>query len=144
MSDPQDPSADAGQHGSADVGNVAEEAAKLFGALSDWARDHGAEVGQGFSDLASHAAASARDVNDHIATDSPECTYCPICRTVHLARQASPEVRAHLASAVTSLVHAAAGMLATSVPTGSPNRNDAGVEHIDLEDDQPWPEGDDA
>ena len=31
----------------ATVGSVSEEAAKLFGALSDWARDHGSDLGQG-------------------------------------------------------------------------------------------------
>ena len=38
-------------------------------------------------------AAAARDANEHIATGGAECTYCPICRTVHVVRQASPEVR---------------------------------------------------
>ena len=27
-----------------EVGSAAEEAAKLFGALSDWARDHGSDL----------------------------------------------------------------------------------------------------
>ena len=38
-----------------EIGSVAEEAAKLFGALSEWARDHGPDLGQGLSGLASHA-----------------------------------------------------------------------------------------
>jgi hypothetical protein len=93
------------------VGSVGEEAAKLFGAF----------------------AGMLRDVDEHLATDDPECTYCPICRTVHLVRQTSPEVRAHLAAAASSLVQAAAGLLATQVPQERP----AGVERIDLDQDVP-------
>ena len=49
-----------GEDDGQDIGSVAEEAAKLFGALSGWAREHGSE--------------------EHIATGAPECTYCPVCR----------------------------------------------------------------
>lgn len=123
------------------VGSVADEAVKLFGALSDWAKDHGSDLGEGLSGLAAHAAASARDLDEHIATGSAECTYCPICRTVHAVRQTSPEVRAHLTVAAASLMQAAAGLLATAVPDdarAASARGD-GIEHIDLDDD---PEGD--
>ena len=119
------------------VGSAAEEAAKLFGALSDWARDHGSDLSTGLSGLAGHAAAAARDVNDHVATGSAECQYCPICRTVHAVRQASPEVRTHLAVAASSLMQAAAGILATAVPDearAAAARGD-GVEPIDLDAD---------
>jgi hypothetical protein len=132
-----------GHEGPDEIGSVADEAAKLFGALSEWARDHGSDLGQGLSGLASHAAASARDVNEHIATSSAECAYCPICRSVHLIRQTSPEVRSHLAVAAASLMQAAAGILATAVPDehrAAAARGD-GVEHIDLDDDA-WPEED--
>jgi hypothetical protein len=103
------------------VGNVADEAAKLFGALSDW----------------------ARDANDHIATGAEECTYCPLCRTVHVVRLASPEVRTHLALAAANLMQAAAGMLAAASQDGSQGDSGRGegVEHIDL-DEGDWPEGD--
>lgn len=124
------------------VGSVGDEAAKLLGALSDWARDHGSDLGQGLSGLAAHAAESARDANAHFATGSEECLYCPVCRTVHAVRQASPEVRSHLAVAAASLMQAAAGILATAVPDegrAAAARGD-GVEHIDL--DEEWPEGD--
>lgn len=116
-----------------DVGSVGEEAAKLLGALADWARDQGSDVGQGLGGLASQAAATLHDVNEHIATGSAECTYCPICRTVHAVRQTSPEVRAHLTSAATSLLNAAAGFLATLPQPDQPGRS-PGVEHIDLDD----------
>jgi hypothetical protein len=94
-----------------DIGTVAEEAAKLLGALSSW----------------------ARDVDEHVATGAAECTYCPVCRTVHVLRQTSPEVRAHLTTAATSLVKAAAGLLATAVPDD--RREPGGVQHIDLDED---------
>ena len=132
--------------GDGDIGSAAEEAARLFGALSDWAKDHGSDLSSGLSGLAGHAAAAAKDVNDHVATGSAECEYCPICRTVHVVRQASPEVRAHLAVAAASLMQAAAGILATAVPDdarAAAARGD-GVEHIDLDADpapaQPDPE----
>lgn len=96
------------------VGSVGEEAAKLFGAF----------------------AGMLRDVDAHVATDDPECRWCPICRTVHLVRETSPEVRAHLAAAASSLVQAAAGLLATHVP-GERHAGAAGVERIDLDEDVP-------
>lgn len=103
-----------------DVGSVAEEAAKLFGALSDW----------------------ARDVGDHVDTGAEECRYCPVCRTVHVIRQASPEVRDHLAVAASSLMQAAAGVLAASARAGHHASRDPGVEHIDVDDwdGADWPE----
>jgi len=102
-----------------EIGSVADEAAKLFGALSDW----------------------ARDANEHVATGAEECTYCPICRTVHVVRLASPEVRTHLAVAAANLMQAAAGILAAASSDDSragAARGD-GVEHIDL-DEGDWPE----
>ena len=126
------------------VGSVSEEAAKLFGALSDWARDHGPDLGDagdGLSGLAGRAAAAVQGVTDHVDTGAPECAWCPVCRTVHLVRTTSPEVRDHLATAATSLMQAAAGFLAAaSAPHDHPH---PGVEHIDLDgdlDDADWPE----
>jgi hypothetical protein len=122
-----------------EVGTVAEEAAKLFGALSDWARDQGAGMGEGVAGLAGHAARAAHAVDEHLATDAAECTYCPICRTVHVLRQTTPEVRAQLSTAATALLQAAAGLLATAVPDDRGTRG--GVERIDLDDDPgAWPE----
>lgn len=115
------------------VGSVGEEAAKLLGALSDWAREQGSEMGESLSGLASHAAASLHDINEHLATGSAECTYCPICRTVHAVRQTSPEVRAHLAQAASSFLQAAAGLMAT-IPQQPGAERPSGVERIDLDD----------
>lgn len=118
-----------------DIGTLGEEAAKLLGALSGWAREHAAEAGDGLSGLASHAAASAHDVNEHLATGAAECTVCPLCRAIGAVRHVSPEVTAHLTAAATSLAQAAAALLATA--PNSP-RSTGDVEHIDLADD--WPE----
>ena len=118
-----------------ELGSVAEEAAKLFGALQDWAKDQSGEWATGVSGLAGQAASTARQVQDHLgenlANGSPECRYCPVCRTIHVVRQMSPEVRAHLTSAASSLLQAAAGVMATQVP---PERR-PGVERIDLDAD---------
>ena len=120
-----------------EVGSVADEAVKLFGARSDWAKDQGSDLGDGLSGLAAHAASTARELDGHIATGSAECTYCPVCRTVHAVRQTSPEVRAHLAVAAASLMQAAAGLLATAVPDDgrSATARGDGIEHIDLDED---------
>ena len=91
---------------------MSEEATKLLGAVADWARDHGSDLGAGVAALADQAAASAHEINDHIATDDPECRYCPVCRTVHAVRTASPEVRAQLTTAASRFLQAAAGLLA--------------------------------
>jgi hypothetical protein len=102
------------------VGTIAEEAAKLLGALSGWAKEHG----DGFGALSDELRA-------HLATDAPECTWCPVCRVVAALRQTSPEVRAHLTSAATSVAMAVSGLLATEPP------RDSRVERIDLDDDSP-------
>lgn len=122
--------------GSDAVGSLAEEAAKLFGALSTWAREHAADVGEGVTGLAAQAAAMAGDVDEHIATGAAECTYCPVCCTIHAVRGLSPEVKTHLTVAATSFAHAVAALMAP--PEAAPEGADPGVEHIDLDAD--WPE----
>jgi hypothetical protein len=122
------------------VGSVTEEALKLFGALSDWAKDQGGGVGDGVSGMAAGAAQAFREVNDHIATDSEECKYCPVCRAVHNVRELSPEVKTHLAVAGSNLLQAAAALMATATPDGARERakRDGGVEHIPVDED--WPQ----
>ncbi|MCW2736415.1 hypothetical protein [Nocardioides sp.] len=120
-----------------DVGSLGDEAARLLGALSGWAREHAGEASDGLSGFAAHAATSAHDLNEHLATGSAECTVCPVCRTVHAVRQLSPEVKAHLTTAMTSLAQAAAAIMTTADPR-TEGEGRAGVEHIDLGDD--WPE----
>lgn len=134
--------------GGEQIGSAAEEAAKLFAALGEWAKDHSSEtataMSAGLAGLAGHAAAAAnelgRNVEEHLDTGAPECTYCPVCRTVHVVREASPEVRAHLASAAASLMQAAASVL-EAAGSGSQRRAEPGVEKIDLDDSpESWPE----
>jgi hypothetical protein len=96
------------------VGSVGDEAAKLLGALADWASDH------------------AREVNEHLATGDAECLYCPICRTVHAIREASPEVKAQLAGAASTFLQAAAGLLSAA---GQADPSASRVQHIDLDDE---------
>ena len=136
-----------GPPGPPEVGNVGEEAAKLLGALSEWARDSsgglgaglgaglGPGLGQSISGLAGHAAHAVSEVNEHLATGAPECTYCPVCRTVHVVRAASPEVKAHLATAASSFLQALAGVLA-SLPAGAAgSAPGTEFEKIDLDGD---------
>ena len=104
-----------------EVGSVAEEAVKLFGAMSDWAKD------------------ATQGMEAHASTDAGECPqrWCPVCRAADAVRGLSPEVRTQLTAAATSLLNAAASLLATAVPD---QHQRAGVEHIDLDDATEWPE----
>jgi hypothetical protein len=106
------------------VGSVAEEAAKLLGALSGWAKD------------------AIPDLETHLDTGAAECTYCPICRGVHLVRELRPEVREQLATAATSALQALAGLLAAATSDG--RGASGGVEHIDLDDTGDWPDDPDV
>lgn len=84
------------------VGTAAEEAARLFAAVEDWARTRaGGCVGP-----------------EHLATGAPECTVCPICQGVALLRQVSPETVEHLLDAAASLV---AALRSAVVPPASPD-----------------------
>lgn len=115
-----------------DVGTLGEEAAKLLGAMSGWARERATDAGDGLSGLASHATSSAHDINDHLATGAADCTVCPLCRAISAVRQVSPEVTAHLSAAAASLAQAAAALMSTAPDVGSASGD---VEHIDLAED---------
>jgi hypothetical protein len=118
------------------VGTVGEEAAKLLGALSEWARDQGTDYAGTAAGAANSFAHAVRDVNEHIANDSADCRYCPVCQVIHVVRSTSPEVREHLSVAASSLMQAAAGLLATNTPgtSGSGASSSGPVEKIDLDD----------
>jgi hypothetical protein len=135
-------------HDSRHVGSVAEEAARLLGALQGWAREGAPEGSAGAA--ASTASAALHDLNEHIATGGEDCRYCPVCRTIAALRQTSPEVKDHLATAAVSLLHAATGVLEARGgadsggrpgPGGRPGsggrarRDQDPVEKIDLSDD---------
>jgi hypothetical protein len=93
------------------VGSLSEEAAQLFATL----------------------AGLARGVDAHVATGGADCLWCPVCRVIHVVREASPEVRAHLAEAGASLLQAAAGLLAGAVP--DPPNGGTRRQRVDLDDD---------
>jgi hypothetical protein len=114
-----------------EIGSVGEEAAKLFLALSGWAKDHGAGTAGSAADMAGQVTDALRDVNAHIATGGEDCKYCPVCQVISAVRSTSPEVKAHLAVAASSLMHAAAGVLATQIPQDGKS---PGVEKIDLDE----------
>ena len=123
------------EHDGPTVGGVGAEAAKLFAALQDWARDNGSDYAGATASAAAGAASAFQQVNEHLATGGQDCRYCPVCQVISAVRSTSPEVRAHLRTAATSLLEAAAGMLATAVPDDTHSARDAGVEKIDLNDD---------
>jgi hypothetical protein len=118
------------------VGSVAVEAAKLLQALQDWAKDSGSEYAGATASAAAGAAATLRDLDEHIATGGEDCTYCPVCRLIHVVRGTSPEVREHLRTAATSLMEAAAGVLATPVRRPDHPPRNGSVQKIDLSDDE--------
>jgi hypothetical protein len=122
-----------------DVGSVGEEAAKLLQALQDWAKESGGDYAGAATSAAEGAASTWHRVNEHVATGGEDCRYCPLCQVISVVRGTSPEVREHLATAATSLMHAAAGMLSTAVPQpdAERGRRSGPVEKIDL-DDQEW------
>jgi hypothetical protein len=103
---------------------VAEEATKLFDALQDWAGEAG---------LGQQLGEQLRSVNEHLATGSQDCTYCPVCQVIHKVRDSSPELRTHLAVAASSLLQAAAALVEARAPR--PPAPQPGVTKIDFDDD---------
>ncbi|MET3963570.1 hypothetical protein ABIE44_003504 [Marmoricola sp. OAE513] len=125
-----------GPGGSEDVGSVGEEAAKLFAALSGWAKDQGTDYAGTAAGAAGAMSEALNNVNEHIATGGADCKYCPVCQVISVVRSTSPEVKAHLTLAASSLMQAAAGVLATQVPGDAKS---SPVEKINL-DESTWDE----
>lgn len=120
--------------GHGDIGTVGEEAAKLLGALADWAREHTDDVGAGVTGGPANSAAAPTSADEHPGASAAECTYCPICRTLHVLRHLSPEVKSHLSMATASLASAMAAVVAPSQ-----HSTPVDVERIRL-DDEVWPD----
>ena len=97
------------------VGSAAEEAARLFAAVEDWARSRG-----GLLD------------GQHLATGAPECSTCPVCQGVAALRSVRPETVEHLLDAAASVVAA----LRTAVVAPRPSEPPPGsrVQDIDVEE----------
>lgn len=153
MSQAQDP----------EVGSLAEETAKLLGAVASWAREadlaevfhHGASedlAGESEHECvgdreAQHGCAGHDCAGDEGAgarargrRGSPECRWCPVCRVTAAVSHVPPEVTVHLAAAFASLARAAEAVVSTTPPApgSDPTSRTSPVEHIDLEDwDEP-------
>ncbi len=133
--------------GAADpVGSVAEEAAKLFAALSARAGEH---RGGGAGADSAGAADGRPDGANAAAPHGENCRWCPLCQAIGLVRGTSPEVRDQLVASAGAFVLAVRELLdqvgqapareAGQREAGQPG--DSGVEHIDLGDesgDEPW------
>ena len=91
------------------VGSAAEEAARLFAAVQDWAR--------------------TRFDHEHLATGSAECQVCPVCQGIAALRQVRPETVEHLLDAAASFVAA----VKSTMPAAPPEqRASSRVQHIDV------------
>ena len=98
------------------VGSAAEEAARLFAAVEEWARSR-----SGLLD------------DQHLATGAPECSTCPVCQGVAALRQVRPETVEHLLDAAASVVAALrTAVVAPSGPTEPPRGSR--VQDIDVEE----------
>lgn len=82
------------------VGSAAEEAARLLGAVQDWAR--------------------TRFDGEHLATGGTECQVCPVCQGIALLRQVKPETAEHLLDAAAALVAALRSAVATPSAAAPP------------------------
>ena len=114
------------------VGSLGAEAVRLLAALQDWAAESGAEHAATAAGAAAGAADALHDVAEHLATGAASCTYCPVCRLVTAVRATSPEVRGHLRAAASSLLQAAAALMATPAPD-RPGDGGAARSHVDDE-----------
>jgi hypothetical protein len=92
------------------LGSAAEEAARLFAAVQDWAK--------------------ARFDHEHLATGSVECQVCPLCQGISALRQVRPETVEHLLDATASIVAA----FSSAFPRPGTGAAPAGpVQHIDVQ-----------
>ena len=108
------------------VGSAAEEAARLFAAVEDWARQR-----SGGPDAARLRDAARLLGSEHLATGDATCTVCPLCQSVSLLRQVKPETVEHLLDAAASVVAALRSAVAAPPAPDDPGRPPR-VEHIDV------------
>lgn len=97
-------------------GPIAEEAARLVEALTEWARG------------------AVGDISMPPVGGGAECQICPVCQLLALLRRTQPETFGHLADASASMVAA----LRTVVERHDHGaRRGTGVERINLDDRDP-------
>lgn len=106
---------------STEPGPIAEEAARLFAALEDWARTSGVN----------HASHLAGAVAGSMANGSPECRLCPFCTLIGALRTTRPETFDHLQDAVTALLAAVRSAIDDSERDWA-RRRSSPVERIDI------------
>ncbi len=99
--------------GGPQVGSAAQEAARLFAAVEDWARTRGVAGADG-----------------HAGPGAATCGVCPVCSGIALLREVKPETVEHLLDAAASVVAALRSAVTTPPPEGA--GRPSGVEHIDV------------
>jgi len=97
-------------------GPLAEEAARLVEAITEWARG------------------AVGDMPMPSVSNGPECQICPICQLLALVRRTQPETFGHLADASASMVAALRSVIDRH---DHASRRHSGVERIDLDDRDP-------
>jgi hypothetical protein len=106
-------------------GPLADEAAQFAAAALGWAQRMAGGIDPG---------------DERIATGSPECTVCPVCRAIHALRDPSPELAERVTKTVTDLAGGLAHALRVAFdghrhPPADPDPDasaTSGVQHIDI------------
>ena len=106
--------------GEQQLGSAAQEAAKLFAAVEDWARSRSAPIDAGRA----HEAGST-------------CGVCPVCSGIALLREVKPETVEHLLDAAASVVAAVRSAVVVPPADGAApgGGRPGGVQHIDVRED---------
>jgi hypothetical protein len=99
-----------------EVGGAAEEAVKLFAAIEDWARRKAGHVLD----------------EEHLATGSAECQFCPVCQGIGVLRHVRPEAVEHLLDAAASFVAALKTAVTAPPSADTAARHGPPVQHIDI------------
>ena len=100
------------------LGSAAEEAARLFAALEEWAR---------------HRAGALVD-EEHLATGSASCLVCPVCQAVSALRAVKPDTVEHLLDAAASFVAALRTTVSPSASSAEGSAPRPGVQRIDVKE----------
>jgi Family of unknown function (DUF5304) len=100
-------------------GPLAEEAARLVEALSEWAKG------------------AANGLSIPAAGAGPECQVCPLCQLLAVMRRTQPETFGHLADASASMVAALRTVVERHDHTTT---RKSGVERINLDDREAYPD----